>query len=135
MWSTDIITRRTMPIGLGDMNTGTVIGLMEVRMNPLTGTMQNTFARIGSRIDGTIKSLPRHRDVVKYLVNTYPVTRTIAKRFLENLNAVVIDNLMNQYSDTILSTKKNQLIRRYLLKKLELLNEILNAEVDSSVIE
>lgn len=87
------------------------------------------------RIDGTIKSLPRHRDVVKYLVNTYPVTRTIAKRFLENLNAVVIDNLMNQYSDTILSTKKNQLIRRYLLKKLELLNEILNAEDDSSVIE
>ena len=87
------------------------------------------------RTDGTIKSLPRHRDVVRHLVKTYPVTRTIAKRFLENLNATVIDDLMDQYSDTILSTKKNQLIRRYLLKKLELLDEILNAEDDSSVIE
>lgn len=87
------------------------------------------------RIDGTIKSLPRHRDVVRYLVKTYPVTRTIAKRFLGNLNATVIDDLMDQYSDTTLSTKKNQLIRRYLLKKLELLDEILNAEDDSSGIE
>ena len=87
------------------------------------------------RIDGTIKSLPRHRDVVRHLVKTYPVTRTIAKRFLENLNATVIDDIMDQYSDTTLSTKKNQLIRRYLLKKLELLDEILNAEDNSSVIE
>ena len=85
------------------------------------------------RIDGTIKSLPRHRDVVRYLVNNYPVTRTIAKRFLENLNAAAIDDLLDRYSDTILSVKKNQLIRRYLLKKLELLDDILNAEDDNSV--
>lgn len=83
------------------------------------------------RINGTEKARPRHRDVVEYLVKTYPVTRTIAKHFLENLNATVIDNLMNQYSHEILSTKKNQLIRRYLLKKLELLDEILNKEENS----
>ena len=87
------------------------------------------------RVDGTIKARPRHREVVQYLVEKYPVTRTIAKRFLENLNAAAIDNLMDQYSDAVLSTKKNKLIRRYLLKKLELLDEILNAEDDSSVIE
>lgn len=87
------------------------------------------------RIDGTMKARPRHREVVQHLVKEYPVTRTIAKRFLENLNATVIDNLMDQYSETILDTKKNQLIRRYLLKKLELLDEILNAEDDSGVIE
>ena len=87
------------------------------------------------RVDGSIKARPRHREVVQHLVEKYPVTRTIAKRFLENLDAAVIDNLMDQYSDTILSTKKNQLIRRYLLKKLELLDKILNAEDDSSVIE
>ena len=87
------------------------------------------------RIDGRKKTKPRHRDVVEYLVKTYPVTCTIAKRFLENLNETVIDNLMNQYSDSILSTKKNQLIRRYLFKKMELLDKILNAEDDNSVIE
>lgn len=80
------------------------------------------------RIDGAVKARPRHKEVVQYLVREYPVAYGMAKRILENLNKKVIDDLMDQYPEEILSTEKNRLIRRYLLRKLELLEEILKSE-------
>ncbi len=80
------------------------------------------------RVDGSKKARPRHREVVEYLLKKYPITRSIVKRFLECLNKDVIDNIMDQYSAEILDPKKNILIRRYLLKKLEILNTLINLE-------
>ena len=86
------------------------------------------------RIEGSKKSRPRHREVIQYLIKKYPIARTIARRFLTLLNKEVIDELMDQYPAEILDTKKNILIRRYLLKKLEILDALLNSEDDNSVI-
>jgi hypothetical protein len=86
------------------------------------------------RIDGSKKARPRHREVIQYLINKYPIARTISQRFLTLLNKEVIDELMDQYPAEILDTRKNILIRRYLLKKLEILDELLNSEDDDSVI-
>lgn len=84
------------------------------------------------RVDGLNKVRPRHLEVVHYLLSKYSVAQVIAQRFIENLNETVIDDIMNQYSAEILDPKKNRLIRRYLLKKLELLNVLLNSEDNNS---
>lgn len=84
------------------------------------------------RIDGSVKTKPRHRDVAQYLIGKYPIAKTIAKRFLERLTEDAINTIMDQYPTEVLDTKKNLLIRRYLLKKLELLDALLNSEDNAS---
>ena len=70
------------------------------------------------RIDGSIKGKPKHSEVVQYLVEHYPAARVISS----------INDLMNQYPEEILDVRRNKLIRRFLLRKLEILHEILKAE-------
>ena len=84
------------------------------------------------RIDGSVKTKPRHRDVAQYLIGKYPIAKTIAKRFLDRLTEDAINTIMDQYPTEVLDTKKNLLIRRYLLKKLELLDALLNSEDNAS---
>ena len=83
------------------------------------------------RIDGTNKALPKHREVIEYLVKKYPITRTIALQFLKCLDRTEIDDIMDQYPEQILSKRKNDLIRRYLCKKLDILRNILNPKGDN----
>lgn len=80
------------------------------------------------RIDGTKKAIPSHKEMVMYLLEKYPVARSISERFVDRLNKEVIDTIMNQYPVDILSSKKNQLIRKYLNRKLELLEMLMCAE-------
>lgn len=84
------------------------------------------------RIDGSVKAKPRHRDVAQYLIGKYPIAKTIAKRFLDRLTEDAINTIMDQYPAEVLDTRKNLLIRRYLLKKLELLDALLNSEDNAS---
>lgn len=80
------------------------------------------------RIDGRTKARPKHSEVVRYLVKEYPIARTISTQILDRLDKATIDNLLDQYPEEILDVRKNQLIRRYLLRKTEILDEILNPE-------
>lgn len=84
----------------------------------------NTKSRSIIRIDGSRKAQPQHKEVVKYLLLEYPETHDICKRFLQKLNHEIIDELLSVYQPEILSPKKNELIRRFLKKKLEILDEL-----------
>lgn len=86
-----------------------------VRFNALVGSKSKSLIRI----DGTRKALPTHEAVVKYLLDTYPVTAAIANRFIMSLTCEAIDGLMDRYPPEILHEKKNMLIRRYLKQKME----------------
>ena len=84
----------------------------------------NTKSRSIIRIDGSRKAQPQHKEVVKYLLLEYPETHDICKRFLQKLNYEIIDELLSVYQPEILSPRKNELIRRFLKKKLEILDEL-----------
>ena len=58
------------------------------------------------RIDGKNKNRPRHSDVIRHLLNTYPATEIIIKRIIERLNDNVIDELLEIYPNEILSDRK-----------------------------
>ncbi len=84
----------------------------------------DTKSRSIIRIDGSRKAQPKHREVVEHLLMRYPETHDICCKFLSSLNYNIIDTLLNEYPAEILSPKKNELIRRFLKKKLDILGEI-----------
>lgn len=84
----------------------------------------DTKSRSIIRIDGSHKAQPQHKEVVKYLLLEYPETHDICKRFLQKLNYAIIDKLLSLYQPEILGPRKNELIRRFLKKKLEILDEL-----------
>lgn len=81
------------------------------------------------RLDGFKKTLPTHREVVKYLLGKYPISRIIARNFVKNLTKEVIDNLLNEYSDEVLQENRKKLICNYLYKKIDILKGLMR-EVD-----
>lgn len=86
--------------------------------------LADTKSRSIIRIDGFQKKQPPHREVVRHLLAEYPETLEICKRFLERLDNETIDNLLKMYQPEILSPGKNELIRRFLKRKRELLDEL-----------
>jgi hypothetical protein len=77
------------------------------------------------RIDGTQKKIPRHKEVVEHLLKTYPVSKVIAQSFVKRLTCETIEDLLAQYPDELLSARKKMLIIRYLCRKIEMLQELL----------
>ena len=84
------------------------------------------------RIDGSKKSQPSHREVVRYLLQNYGATKEIAKEFLEELLPEKITELLAEYPEELLSKTKNEMICRFLNRKCQILKELLK-EVDDSV--
>lgn len=84
------------------------------------------------RIDGSKKSQPSHREVVRYLLKNYGATKEIAKGFLEKLLPEKITELLSEYPEELLSKTKNEMICRFLNRKCQILTELLK-EVDDSV--
>lgn len=80
------------------------------------------------RIDGSVKRTPPHAEVVKYLLDAYDETYGICNRFLYRLDTAKIDSLLDKYPPEILDPMKNQLIRRFLKRKLDILTAIVKGE-------
>ena len=80
------------------------------------------------RVDSISRQKPKHSDVVRYLLKTYPKTYDIGARFINKLNASKIDDLMDRYQPDILDSRKNELIRRFLKRKLEILKNLIMGE-------
>lgn len=80
------------------------------------------------RIDGSMKTHPRHSDVVKYLLINYPdEAKPFAERIVALLSEERINNILGQFPTNLLSEDKNLLIRKFLMKKVDLLRSIMEA--------
>lgn len=76
------------------------------------------------RIDGKNKKKPSHCEVVRYLLDNYSVAMDIAKRFVSKVDATKISELLTEYPEELLESRKGELIRHYLIRKIELLKEL-----------
>ena len=52
-------------------------------------------------------------------------SKEIAKQIISKLSAEKIDELLIEYTDDILSETKKSLIKKFLMRKCEILNELL----------
>ncbi len=110
---------------------GELLGKDLNRFNALVDSKSRSLIRI----DGTQKKLPTHREVASYLLKNYSSARNIARHFIKCLSKQTIDNLLAEYPENILSAQKNELIRRYLYKKINILETLLKEVENNNAIE
>lgn len=80
------------------------------------------------RIDGSVKARPRHSDVVRYLLKTYPDKgKLFAEKVISTLSNDQIVSILEQFPTNILSENKKILIQKFLMKKIEILRSIMEA--------
>jgi len=102
---------------------------MERLFSKDTGPMYrqtDTGSRSRIRIDGHTRKIPTHKQVIKYILTQYPrITIPIAQKFLVLLTPDYVDNVLSQIPDDIFSPNRKRLISCFLIKKLEILSELL----------
>ncbi len=103
----------------------------EEELPNLLGKDKNRFealvdskSRSLTRIDGSKKRLPTHREVVRHLLNKYSVAKEVAFDFIDRLNKDKIDLSLSEYDESILPKDKKELISRFLNRKMEILKEL-----------
>lgn len=98
-----------------------LLGNDENRFNALIDSKSQS--RI--RIDGSVKKMPTHKMVVKYLMHNYSETVILCEKYVNILNDEIIRGLLNEYPVEILSANKSELIFRFLKGKVNILKQLL----------
>jgi hypothetical protein len=88
-------------------------------------SLVDTKSKSRIRLKKNDKKAPTHRQVIEYLLKkNYDVTSEYILRIFNNLNEETIKDILNSYEEDGLSKKKILLIHKYLLEKINILNEI-----------
>ncbi len=88
-------------------------------------------SRSAIRIDGNKKGRPKHSEMVKYLLDNYSETRNICEKIINTLTESRIDSLMDDYQIELLPETKNIIICKYLKRKIQLLDTIVDRSCES----
>ncbi|SFL48970.1 HipA-like C-terminal domain-containing protein [Lachnospiraceae bacterium KH1T2] len=83
-------------------------------------SLVNTKSRSMIRIDGFQKKRPTHLEVVDYLLHKYSYAIEFSDEIISRMTVEKIDELLDEYGD-VLSKNKVNLIKKYLIRKIELL--------------
>lgn len=108
--------------------------LPEKEINQCLGSDEKRFiskARSKSksivRIDGTVRNIPQHEEVLKFIKSKYPED---IEAFMQQIILKVTDNnismLLKDYPEILLNENRKQFIKKFLLKKVEIMKEIVS---------
>ena len=89
------------------------------RFNALTDTKSRSMIRV----NGSIKRLPTHAEVVKELLQRFPEAKEFSEVMVSSMRRDVIESLVNSY-DGVLTKNKIELIKKFLNRKVEMLVQI-----------
>ncbi len=91
----------------------------------LWDALVNTKSRSLIRIKESDTKAPTHLEVMKYLEKEYyDIALPYVNKIIEEITRDKICSLLEEYSDTLLSAAKKQVILRFLLSKLDILKEV-----------
>ncbi|MCI9264164.1 MAG: hypothetical protein HFF06_06280 [Oscillospiraceae bacterium] len=92
-------------------------------------SLTDTKSRSRIRIDGTKKKEPTHKEVIRYILDTYPRSAIpTARNFLERLTQNEIDRLLNELPEEIFPENRKMLVSYYLNEKKHILSQLLRKE-------
>ena len=86
--------------------------------------LTDTKSKSRIRINGNDHRSPTHKEMVRHILKRYECTLKIARRILDRMTGATILNLLSKYPTTVLSEERNALIRVFLEKKVEILNDL-----------
>ena len=103
----------------------------ESEVNALLGKDLNRFEALADRqsksmirIDGFSKKRPTHLEVVRWLVGRYSEAAYFSDIIIEKMTTDVVDELLETYRG-IITDSKIELIKRFLLRKVEMLEKVI----------
>jgi len=124
---------RVRPCPLYDNGSSLCCYINETQLDDYLGRDKNrinalvdTKSKSAIRIDSSIKKLPNHSDVIRYLLEKYPESKKIADNIISKMSVKNIEKLIDAYPDTLVSEKRKQLLSLFLKKKIELLVKLRN---------
>lgn len=82
-------------------------------------SLVTTKSRSRIRINGLDKREPSHNEVLKFLLEKYNSTKAICENIEQVFTKEVINQVVFQYQDELLSFKKKELIKRFIEAKME----------------
>lgn len=79
------------------------------------------------RIDSKEKKEPKHLEVLTHIINFYkhPQIWVLLNKINQVINEKNIDEILLEYNNTLLSKHRKELIKKFLLRKVELMNEVI----------
>lgn len=99
----------------------TYLGKDIILWSSLVDTKSKSLIRIKEK---DIK-MPTHLDVIKYIAEEYyDMAYSYVTKIRQNITSGIIDDLLMEYAETELTTIKKQVIKRFLLSKIEMLIEV-----------
>lgn len=88
--------------------------------------LTDTRSKSMIRIDKKMERRPTHREVIEYLLKTYPQkSRKVINRMSEKFDEKIIAALLDEFDTALLSGQKKRLIIDFLKRKNEILSECL----------
>lgn len=86
----------------------------------------DTSSRSRIRIDAKVKKEPTHREMLEFLSDSkYRIyCEDIIERINQNITRQSIIDMLNEYSDDLLSLKKKELISKFLNEKVNIINNV-----------
>ncbi len=97
------------------------LGKDELKFNSIIFTK----SRSRIRLNGKVKKSPEHFEVLKFIKNNY---YTSTKEFVDNICNTIdndsIDNILKDFNSELLSDKRKKLIKKFLIKRIELMRVI-----------
>jgi hypothetical protein len=88
-------------------------------------SLVDTKSRSIVRIDPHSKKQPTHAAVVRFLLENYPQTTSMARQFVETMRNTDLYQLLNDYENELVSEDRKKLIVAFLLGKTTILNNLL----------
>lgn len=88
-------------------------------------SLYDTKSKSIIRLDKTRKKLPTHFEFLKMLRKEYfHQTISLIERVVSNLNENNILSILNEYDENIISSERKELVKRYLISKVECMLQI-----------
>ena len=104
------------------INEGAVVDYLGKDINRFDA-LTNSKSRSMIRIDGFNKKRPTHAEVVRIIIQQYPEAVKFSEFTITRMTWEAIENLLDAY-EGILSKNKRELIKKFLIRKVNLLEQI-----------
>lgn len=106
---------------LEEKNINSYLGNDEMRFKSLV----NTKSRSRVRLYKKRKKEPTHLDILKYIYSNYYISVIeLVNTINKNLTEEAIEGLISIYDNELLSYERKQLIKKFLMEKIDLLNKV-----------
>jgi hypothetical protein len=106
---------------LEDENIDSYLGNDKMKFNSLVNTKSKSRVRVNKKV----KKEPTHLEVLQYInLNHRDCVIDLIETINDNITEMTVEKIISSYSDELISKKRKMLIKKFLLEKVKLMNQV-----------